>query len=227
MSTIPRNCKVCGCLFDVPSAKISIEHCIMKELNTTDFLCVKCASKLIKWLQNNSIDSNSRSEVNSNIEKTEERSNKTSYSTVNIGGKIWMAENLAYDDGGDGIYYNQKNKEYYYTWEAGNRIAMKLGWRLPNDEDWDNACEECGGIKVNKWDDYKNCSLKNKLNIKLAGTYYNGSYYAVDSYGYFWSVSEYSSSNAWYRGFDTSASVTRLNGIKTVGYSVRLVKDSM
>lgn len=76
MSNIPRNCKVCGCLFDVPSAKISIEHCIMKELNTTFFLCVDCASKLIKRLQINSIDHNSINEVNSNLEKIEEHGKK-------------------------------------------------------------------------------------------------------------------------------------------------------
>ena len=141
MSDIPRNCKVCGCLFNVPSAKISVEHCIMKELNTTAFLCVECASKLIKWLQDNSIDLYSRSEVNSNLEKTEEHGKKKYYQTVNVGGKIWMAENLAYDDGGSGIYYNPYNKEYYYTWEAANRIAMKFGWKLPTNEDWDRACE--------------------------------------------------------------------------------------
>ena len=104
MSYIPRNCKLCGCVFNVPSAKISVEHCIIKELNTTAFLCVDCASKLIKWLQDNSIDIHSR---NSNLEKAEEHGNKKSYQTVNVGGKIWMAENLDYDDGGNGIYYNQ------------------------------------------------------------------------------------------------------------------------
>lgn len=78
MSDRPRNCKVCGCLFNVPSAKISIEHCIMKELNTTAFLCVDCASKLIKWLQDNSIDPRLISEVNSNIEN-EEHGKKTFY----------------------------------------------------------------------------------------------------------------------------------------------------
>ena len=146
--------------------------------------------------------------------------------TVKIGDTLWMAENLAYDDDGKGIFYNPKNKQYYYTWSAAKRVAKKLGWKLPSDEDWNKACKECGDIKVNEWDDYEKCSLKEKLRIKLVGYCYNGSYYNVGSNGYFWSVSEYSSSSAWYRYFGTSASVTRDYDLKEYGYSLRLVKDS-
>lgn len=226
MSDIPRNCKICGCLFDIPSAKISIEHCIMKELNTTFFLCVKCASKLIKHLQISSIDPNSINEVNSNLEKIEEHGKKKDYQTVNVGGKIWMAENLAYDDGGDGIFYNPDNKEYYYTWEAAKRVEEKLGWKLPNDEDWNKACESCGGIKINDWCDYDKCSLNEKIRIKLDGNYYDNGFSRIGSRGYFWSSSGLSSSCAWARYFGTSSSVTRDNYNKTYGFSVRLIKDS-
>lgn len=212
MSDIPRNCKVCGCLFDVPSAKISIEHCIMKELNTTFFLCVDCASKLIKHLQINSIDHNSINEVNSNLEKIEEHGKKISYSTVNVGSKIWMAENLAYDDGGNGIYYNPKNKEYYYTWEAANRIARKLGWKLPTNKDWDKACE--------------NTQLKEKLKLDGYYDYYTGEFICVDCYGFCWSASESSSKEAWCMYFGTVLSLNKNYYSKTYGFSVRLVKDS-
>ena len=220
MSDIPKNCKVCGCVFNVPSAKISVEHCIIKELNTTAFLCVDCASKLIKWLQDNSIDIHSR---NSNLEKTEEHGNKKSYQTVNVGGKIWMAENLDYDDGGNGIYYNQNNKEYYYTWEAVNRIAKKLDWKLPTDEDWNKACEECGGVK-DVFNHYEKCSLKQKLKIKLSG-YYLDDFFDVGSYGYFWSEPEGYSKYGWYRSFATDSSVYRECDTLMFGYSVRLIKD--
>ena len=154
----------------------------------------------------------------------ESQGQKTSYKTVNIGGKTWMAENLAYDDGGKGIFYNPKNKEYYYTWYAAKRVAKKLGWKLPSDEDWNKACEACGGIKINEWDDYEKCSLKEKLRIKLAGNYSYGSFNYVGSSGYFWSVSELSSSFAWRRYFDTSASVARDSSNKALGFSLRLVK---
>ena len=148
--------------------------------------------------------------------------------TVTIGNTIWMAENLKYDDGGKGIFYNPENKEYYYTWEAAVRVAKKLGWKLPSDKDWNKACEACGGIKDDEkvWYTYDDCSLKESLNIKLAGYCYEGSYNPVGSDGYFWSVSEYSSSFAWYRHFDTSASIARYYEYKTCGCSLRLVKDS-
>ena len=158
--------------------------------------------------------------------RTENTESNFNPPTVNIGDTEWMAENLAYDDGGNGIYYNSDNGEYYYTWDAAKRVAKKLGWRVPSDEDWNKACEACGGIKVNEWNDYEKCSLKKKLNIKLAGYCDNGSCSNVGSYGYFWSVSEYSSTYAWRRNFGTSASVTRDNNLKTSGYSLRLVKDS-
>ena len=155
-----------------------------------------------------------------NTENTESKFNPP---TVKIGDTEWMAENLAYDDGEGGIFVNSDNGEYYYTWEAAKRIAKKLGWRLPSDEDWNKACEACGGIK-NKQGDYENCSLKKELNIKLAGLYFSSSFQGIGSRCYFWSVLDNSSCGAWSRLFDTSASVTRLSGIKLRGYSVRLIK---
>ena len=137
-----------------------------------------------------------------------------------------MAENLAYDDGSEGIYHNQNNNEYYYTWDAAKRVAKKLGWDLPSDTDWDKACEECGGIKNDEeiWYAYNNCYLKEKLNLKLNGLY-NYCFNRIGSHGSFWSSSESSISSVWYRYFDTSSSVARNSYDKTYGFSVRLVKD--
>ncbi len=151
--------------------------------------------------------------------------------TIKIGDTDWMAENLAYDDGEEGITYNPNNKEHYYTFEAAKRVAKKLGWKLPSEEDWDKACDECGGIK-DKYGDYDNCSLKKNLNIKLSGRYYNDFRYIryhndfcyIGSYGYFWSSSEASSSTAWYRYFGPSSSIARNSYTMIGGFSVRLVK---
>lgn len=143
--------------------------------------------------------------------------------TVQIGNKLWMAENLAYDDGGDGITYNPENKEYYYTWDTTKRVANKLGWMIPSEEDWNKACEECGGIKDNEGD-YNNCSLKEKLNIKLAG-YYCNDFYNVGSNGHFWSSFEGFISTAWHRDFDSNSLVTRNYDIENYRLSVRLMKE--
>lgn len=151
--------------------------------------------------------------------------------TVNISSKLWMAENLAYDDGEEGITYNPENNEYYYTWKAAMRVAKKLGWKLPSDEDWDRACKECNGVNINNRY-YDKCLLKNKLNIKLAGFYNNG-FNFIGSHGFnfvgsresFWSSSKYSSPYVWCRIFDNSSSVARSNRSETYGFSVRLIKD--
>ena len=145
------------------------------------------------------------------------------FTSVKIGDQVWMSKNLAIDDDGEGIYYNPKNKEYYYTWAAAVRIAKAIpGWHLPSVDEWDEACEECGGVKTES-DDYEECSLKQKLKIKPSGRYKDNFNY-VDSYSYFWSASEVSKHCACCRVFNTD-SVGRYSIIKARGYSVRLVKD--
>ena len=63
---------------------------------------------------------------------------------VKIGDQVWMAENLAIDDGGEGII--KKNGETYYTWRAANRILEKTpGWHLPSNKEWFTLIDDAGG----------------------------------------------------------------------------------
>lgn len=56
--------------------------------------------------------------------------------TVNINGVDWMQDYLAIDDGGLGIYRNEKTGTLCYTIQAALRVAKNLsGWRLPNEEE--------------------------------------------------------------------------------------------
>ena len=150
-------------------------------------------------------------------------------------------------------YYNNDEAQYgidgikkcglLYNWYAvkyleDHKSEYIPGWHVPTDAEWTaliNAVGANAGTKLKAinnsvasgtwptgWggtDDYG-------FGVLPAGGCYYGSYYNVGSCGYFWSVSENSSTNAWRRYFDTSASVTRNSNNKTSGYSLRLVKDS-
>lgn len=153
--------------------------------------------------------------------------------TVTIGNQVWMAENLNVDDGGEGIYHNQENNETYYTWEAAMRVAKSIhGWHLSSALEWNKAARACGAIAV-PWEgnpghyDYEFAQKLNaKLDIKLAGVY-DGRYYGVGSSAYFWTSTEGSFSNIYYRYFSTGTSVNSgLNNKNSGCFSIRLVKDN-
>ena len=154
--------------------------------------------------------------------------------TVRIGRQAWMADNLAIDDGGEGIYYNKDNNQYYYTWDAAVRVAKSIpGWHLPSAEEWNTAAEACGAtVADNKWKDdpymrdYEGTeNLYDKLRVLPVGGYFGGSFDFVGSYAYFWSATENYSSYAYDRYFGTSDTVNQDALLKDYGFSVRLVKD--
>ena len=158
----------------------------------------------------------------------------TDFKTVKIGGAEWMAENLAIDDGGDGIFKNEENGEYYYTWDAAMRIAKAIpGWHLPSAEEWNAAAEACGAEVVDNkykdnpyWWDYEGTEkLYDTLRVLPVGYYSGGCFYSVGSCAYFWSATEYGSSSAYSRDFVTSVAMGQFASYKVSGFSVRLVKD--
>lgn len=146
-----------------------------------------------------------------------------------IGAQTWMKENLAVDDGGEGIYFNEENGEHYYTWEAAVRIAKSIpGWHLPTDEEWVVAAKACGATPGSDGDgDYTGVEkLKSKLNISLTGFVSYGSFYGLGGSAYFWTATEKSSAVAYYRNFNRSTSMGAYSYNKTgYAFSVRLVKD--
>lgn len=149
-------------------------------------------------------------------------------SFVEIANKKWMSENLKYDDGEGGITFNHNNGEYYYTWDAAVRVAKKLGWRLPNDEDWRNAIIACGGINKKYFNNYDmiNSTIREKLNIELTGRLCNGEYFSVGSEAHFWTSTIYYDNMPWSYVFYQESSVTKFFvPDKTEQYTVRLVKD--
>jgi len=166
---------------------------------------------------------------------TDPRDGKT-YKTVVIGTQTWMAENLNYEISNSWCYGNkEENCEKYgrlYTWAAA-MSAVPNGWHLPTNEEWGILATNVGGVanagtklkSKNGWnsgngtDDYGFAAFP-------AGYQNSGSFYVLGSDANFWTATEGSSSSAYYRYFDTGASMGSYRSNKSIGFSVRLVKDS-
>ena len=145
-------------------------------------------------------------------------------------------------------YYNNDEATYgidgarkcglLYNWYAckllnDNRSDLIPGWHVPTNDEWTALSNAVGGMGVagtrlkaanvdwaTSWggtDDYG-------FGVLPAG-YYNGSFYNVGSYARFWTLTE-GGSYAYYRYFDTGATMGQNSNYKYYGHSVRLVKDS-
>lgn len=146
-------------------------------------------------------------------------------------------------------YYNNDEATYgidgtrkcglLYNWHAvkllnDNRNELIPGWHVPTTSEWDSLATVVGGTSVagtvlkaanvswaTSWggtDDYG-------FGVLPAGSY-SGSFYYVGSDAYFWTSTEYSSSNAYLRYFGTGSSMSSYYNSKDYGASVRLVKDA-
>lgn len=157
--------------------------------------------------------------------------------------------------GGDGSpttpnawYYNNDEATYgidgvrkcglLYNWYAckllnDNRSDLIPGWHVPTNDEWTALANAVGGTNVagtklkaanvdwaSSWggtDDYG-------FAVFPAGRYI-GSFNGVGSNASFWTVTV-SGSYAYYRYFDTGATIFQYTDYKYYGFSVRLVKDS-
>lgn len=165
------------------------------------------------------------------------------YKTVIIGNQHWMAENLAYKvNTGFWTYDNDKNKVakygYLYDLQTAKNICPS-GWHLPSDAEWTTLTKYLGGESVaggemkqtgtTYWN-IPNTGATNSSGFSaLPGghrTNYYGSFNGLGYYCYFWSATESSSSNAWYRLFHYyTSSVIRDFYFNGYGLSVRCLKD--
>ena len=110
------------------------------------------------------------------------------------------------------------------------------GWHVPTTAEWDALANAVGGTGVagtrlkaanvswaTSWggtDDYG-------FGVLPAGRRYSGSFDSLGSRANFWTATELSSARAYYRSFNTDASMLSGDGGKpNVAFSVRLVKDS-
>jgi uncharacterized protein (TIGR02145 family) len=111
------------------------------------------------------------------------------------------------------------------------------GWHIPTDAEWTTLSNAYGGDSVSggplketgttHWVTPNTGATNTSGFTGLPGGYvYAGSFGDVGYYGYFWTATEYSASNAWLRYlYGSNASVYRYYLYKTYGFSVRCLKD--
>jgi len=136
---------------------------------------------------------------------------------------------------------NESNASTYgrlYTWFAitDSRGVCPSGWHVPSDAEWTILTTYLGGLSV-AGDKLKETGEVHWNNPNAGATNESGftalpggSRYESFSYigmtGYWWSSTEYSSTNAWrYCMFYQYSYVSRSNYLKHYGHSVRCIKD--
>lgn len=162
------------------------------------------------------------------------------YKTVNIGGQVWMAENLDYKPpkGSYWAYMNDPKNVvtygYLYDWETAKEVCPE-GWHLPTDAEWTVLTDFLGGKEEagrkmkseNGWSTKGNGTNESGFSGMPSGyRYSNGDFDYIGMFGRWWSSSAASGSSAWYRilAFN-NGDASRYREDWSYGFSVRCVRD--
>jgi uncharacterized protein (TIGR02145 family) len=144
--------------------------------------------------------------------------------------------------------YYQNNESTYgvngnkygllYNWIAvkyleDHKSELIPGWHVPTTSEWDALATAVGGsgvagTKLKSTTGWSSGNGDGSYGFAAfpAGYQRSGSFNDLGSNANFWTATERSSSNAYYRYFGTGASMSSYDSNKSYGYSVRLVKDS-
>ena len=162
------------------------------------------------------------------------------YKTIEINGLTWMAENLNYEVDNSWCYTDNPIfclvEGRLYTWEAAKEACEKIGWRLPNLDEWKALVEHFGGYYDLSLKKDFGSSLVSYVNlihtskdfkVNLSGIRYpNGQFDHVQEIASYWTNSENESGFSWFIFFDAPQGRTVLfYSDKSNGYSCRCVKD--
>ncbi len=193
--------------------KVSAQHC---HNQITDALSVRCVK--------DTAGSNKQSTFN------DPRDGNT-YRTAQIGGRIWLAENMKYIS--DDIDYKATNKpnEYgiLYNWSAAQKVCP-AGWHLPSKVDFDRLLIQVGkgekgsdNLRHKRWEKGKDLSGFSAL---PAGSCDKDGCAFFDTEAYFWSASERGKNQAY--GLYVNISNVTVNSGKMESYlAVRCIKDAL
>ena len=142
-------------------------------------------------------------------------------------------------------YYNNNsaNGPVYgklYNWYAVNdpRGLAPAGWHVPSDAEWTTLSTCLGGdliaggpmkeIGTTHWTPPNTGATNTSGFTGLPGGFRGGrgSFYDVGNFGYWWSSTETSTTNAWNRTlYYNNGNINRLNDDKQDGFSVRCLRD--
>lgn len=163
------------------------------------------------------------------------------YKIVQVGSQVWFAENLNYRTSDSSWYYNDDSVSYHiygrlYTWNMA-LLSSPPGWRLPTDADWSALEMHLGGSDVagrklketgiDHWLDPNDATNETGF-AALPGGFrsYDGSYYGIGQYGYWWSATKSDTVTAWNRYMGSHfAYAGRFNESVLIGYSIRCIKN--
>jgi uncharacterized protein (TIGR02145 family) len=183
---------------------------------------------------------------------TDTRDNQT-YKTVKIGSQTWMAQNLNYNAKESVCYDNKpENCQTFgrlYDWNTAIKACPK-GWHLPSKEEWNILIKAVGGedaagkhLKAKSgWNDFKDESEEAKSVEVKSGNgldsygfsalpsgnrYLNGIFDGAGDFGLWWSASEDSEYDAYYRLMNSDYDYSyRSHFNKSFLFSVRCIKDN-
>jgi uncharacterized protein (TIGR02145 family) len=119
----------------------------------------------------------------------------------------------------------------------GNKNVCPTGWHVPTDAEWtiltdflgsDSIAGKMKEVGTTNWNSPNTDATNTSLFSALPGgnRLYDGNYITIGSSGNWWSSTEYSSTNAWFRNlYDGSGDALRTNFPKEIGFSVRCLRD--
>jgi uncharacterized protein (TIGR02145 family) len=161
----------------------------------------------------------------------------TTIPTANISSEVSPEYQWSYG----GFDINTPTFGKLYTWYAitDPRKICPAGWHVPGDAEWTTLENTLGGYTVAGsrlkedgnafWASPYNMDATNESCFTgLPGGYRsdNGSFYLVNSNGYWWTSTESTESSSWARIMDAGNSLVSRTGVaKKYGASVRCIKD--
>lgn len=160
------------------------------------------------------------------------------YKTIKIGEQIWLAENFRYKCDNSFSYEGCSNGAFFgrfYPYETLKSVCP-AGWRIPYVEDFKVLFDCVGGAKDaarmlksrTSWEKSSEiCADAYGFNALASGYFFKDVFYDVGFSANFWTLT----SENWERAYNMNLqlecpSAFLLDELKTMAFSVRLIKDN-